>query len=332
MREPVRASYRLREFACAHTLRRERCRPSGPTVRPKGARGGACRGPAGPRGRVPVWPSSAPRAGPRAALRGGCARTLHGVRAWGRGRFVPRCRALGRWGPAPRPLFRHFAPGGALGPLGRWGPGFRRGLGRARPLRRGGPAPPMACPCVPVSAALRASSRGIGRPCLLRPCRPAFAAGPRAPPSAVGGARGPAWGPPRPAVARLRSTRRGRARPAGRAYWARCAPAGVWFCWACSFAPAVAGVGWPVPLGGPVRPAPPLRAAILYRKCSVLEHVLSGVSSRREDFSLALWLVPCAYSYAIDALRPYHISGSTASIPSLGNRRRDSAAPRVLVP
>ena len=71
---------------------------------------------------------------------------------------------------------------------------------------------------------------------------------------------------------------------------------------------------------------------MVYRQCSVLEHVLSGVSSRREPFPLALGLIPCAYSYAIDALRPYHISGSTASIPSLGNRRRDSAAPRVLVP
>ena len=250
MREPVRISYRLREFASLIRFGRKRCRPTGPTVRPKGARGGACRGPAGPRGRVPVWPSSAPRAGPRAALRGGCARTLHGVRAWGRGRFVPRCRALGRWGPAPRPLFRHFAPGGALGPLGVGGrlpSGSRAGA----PAAAGRACPPMACPCVPVSAALRASSRGIGRPCLLRPCRPAFAAGPRAPPSAVGGARGPAWAPPRPACARLRSPRRGRARPAGRAYWARCAPAGVWFCWACAFAPFVVRVGGLLPHGGP---------------------------------------------------------------------------------
>lgn len=44
-----------------------------PGIRPAQRPGGgvACRGPAGPRRRVPVWPSSAPRVGPRAAMRGG---------------------------------------------------------------------------------------------------------------------------------------------------------------------------------------------------------------------------------------------------------------------
>ena len=52
--------------------------------------------------------------------------------------------------------------------------------------------------------------------------------------------------------------------------------------------------------GGPVRPAPPLRAAILYRECSVLEHVLTAIGSRRENFPLALGLIPCAYSFATE--------------------------------
>lgn len=58
------------------------------------ASGGApCRGPAGPRGRVPVWPSSAARAGPRAAMRGiRGARALQGMRK--------KCRTAG---PAGRP-------------------------------------------------------------------------------------------------------------------------------------------------------------------------------------------------------------------------------------
>ena len=233
--------------------------------------GGFVGGPAGRRRgfAAPSWPRSSPAWGP-APCSGGGPQTLHCVRACAGGRSRPRCRALGRWGPAPPAFYRHFAPGGALGPLGRWGPGFRRGLGRARPLRRGGPAPPMACPCVPVSAALRASSRGIGRPCLLRPCRPAFAAGPRAPPSAVGGARGPAWGPPRPAGARLRSTGGGRARAAARALGRVAPPAGVTglsgrvplrrsallFCRSCRN-----GRGW-------CRARRPLgRAASVYRMC-----------------------------------------------------------------
>lgn len=51
-----------------------------------------CRGPAGPRGRVPVWPLSAARVGPRAAMRGGCPHTLQGMRK--------KCRTAG---PAGRP-------------------------------------------------------------------------------------------------------------------------------------------------------------------------------------------------------------------------------------
>lgn len=51
-----------------------------------------CRGPAGPRGRGPVWPLSAARVGPRAAMRGGCPHTLQGMRK--------KCRTAG---PAGRP-------------------------------------------------------------------------------------------------------------------------------------------------------------------------------------------------------------------------------------
>ena len=187
MREPVRESYRLREFASLIRSGGKRCRPSGPTVRPKGARGGACRGPAGPRGRVPVWPSSAPRAGPRAAMRGGGARTLRGVRACSGGRFVPRCRACGA---APPPLFAHCAPAplrGARRCARRLWPGAWRGP-PAPPGARGPPAGwPPGPVCVP-------SGSLFGRPPPLRPSRwfSRFAA-PGAPP--FGGPRGRA-GPP----------------------------------------------------------------------------------------------------------------------------------------
>lgn len=246
MREPVRASYRLREFACAHTLRRERCRPSGPTVRPKGARGGACRGPAGPRGRVPVWPSSAPRAGPRAALRGGCARTLHGVRAWGRGRFVPRCRALGRWGPAPRPLFRHFAPGGALGPLGVGGrlpSGSRAGA----PAAAGRACPPHG---LPVRPGLRCSAgflAGDRSPLFAAPVPPGLRGGPACSPLRCRGGPWARLGPPPARWCPPSLHRRGARAGCGPRFWARCAPRrglvllGLFLCacrcgcrWACA--------------------------------------------------------------------------------------------------
>ncbi len=149
--------------------------------------GGFVGGPAGRRRgfAAPLWPRSSPAWGP-APCSGGGPQTLHCVRAWGRGRFVPRCRALGRWGPAPRPLFRHFAPGGALGPLGRWGPGFRRGLGRARPLRRGGPSPPWLARASRSSRA--AGSLAGGRsPLLAAPVPPGLRGGPPCSPLFRGG-------------------------------------------------------------------------------------------------------------------------------------------------
>ena len=169
MREPVRESYRLREFASLIRSGGKRCRPSGPTVRPKGARSAPCRGPAPARGRAGVWPSSAARAGPRAAMRGGGARTLRGVRACSGGRFVPRCRACGA---APLRFLRTaprlpcVARGGARAACG-------PGLGAARPLRRGRAAPPLAGPPArsafrraPCSVALLRSARPGGSPAL----------------------------------------------------------------------------------------------------------------------------------------------------------------------
>ena len=149
--------------------------------------GGFVGGPAGRRRgfAAPSWPRSSPAWGP-APCSGGGPQTLHCVRAWGRGRIVPRCRALGRWGPAPRPLFRHFAPGGALGPLGRWGPGFRRGLGRARPLRRGGPSPPWLARASRSSRAA-GSLAGDRSPLLAAPVPPGLRGGPPCSPLSRGG-------------------------------------------------------------------------------------------------------------------------------------------------
>ena len=96
--------------------------------------------------------------------------------------------------------------------------------------------------------------------------------------------------------------------------------------------PGGGGLPGALAYGGPDRPAPPLRAAILYRECSVLEHVLTAIGSRREHFSLASGLVPCAYSFATEKATVCHRLGSTTSIPSPGIRRRGKAAPWVLVP
>lgn len=99
--------------------------PFAPPAMALRASGGVpCRGPAGPRGRVPVWPSSAARVGPRAAMRGGGPHTRQGMRK--------KCRTAGaacRPGPLGRaarcPLGGFFArpvsprvpPVGVVGPL-----------------------------------------------------------------------------------------------------------------------------------------------------------------------------------------------------------------------
>ena len=166
---------------------------------------------------------------------------------------------LGVGARLPGPFFATSPPAVRSAP---WalGAGFRRGLGRARPLRRGGPAPPMACPCVPVSAALRASSRGIGRPCLLRPCRPAFAAGPRAPPLRCrGGPVGPLGAPPGPLVPAF-APPAGGARGLRPALWgALRPPPGIRVCRAgflCAVRCACRwdSAAWRAAVGGPRRP------------------------------------------------------------------------------
>lgn len=243
------------------------------TARKRAGDGVACRGPAGPRGRVPVWPSSAPRLGPRAAMRGGGAQTLQGMRK--------KCRTAGVSGPP--------------GPLGR--------ASRCPPWRLF--RPPGLAPHCPLASVACAGFQCAA----LHP--PAWRAGL---PRCVG------RGPPFPAP--------------GFPCLSACPPLG--FSWrpppAAPFRSVLPFLSRRLVSGGPVRPAPPLRAAILYRKCSVLEHVLSAVGSRREHFSLALGLVPCAYSFATEKATVCRRSGSTASIPSPGIRRRDNAAPRVLVP
>ena len=143
---------------------------------------------------------------------------------------------LGVGARLPRLFIATSPPAVRSGRLGVGGPASVGGSG-GRARCGGAGLPPHGLPVRPGLRALRASSRGIGRPCLLRPCRPAFAAGRRAPPS-VGGARWPAWAPPWPAVSRLRSTGGGRARAAARAYGARCAPRREYgFVRAGSFAP-----------------------------------------------------------------------------------------------
>lgn len=252
MREPVRESYRLREFASLIRSGGKRCRPSGPTVRPKGARGAPCRGPAGPRGRVPVWPSSAARAGPRAAMRGGGARTLRGVRACSGGRFVPRCRACGA---APLRFLRTaprlpcVARGGARAACG-------PGLGAARPLRRGRAAPPLAGPpCrsafrrAPCSVALLRSARPAGSPA-LRPRVLPLSGGPRGRAGPPLARLFPGSAPPGGGARGLRAALMGRVAPPPGLRWVSVGPVPLRL-------PLCLPVGcpaWRPAVGGPRRP------------------------------------------------------------------------------
>ena len=242
------------------------------------------------RSRVRVALVCGPRGPPRRNARRVCP---HPPRCAGllRGSLRPSLPRLWR---GPPPLFAHCAPAplrGARRCARRLWPGAWRGP-PASPGARGPPAGwPPGPVCVP-------SGSLFGRPPPLRPSRwfSRFAA-PGAPP--FGGPPVPRGASPRAPVPRLRSTRRGRARPAGRALGRFAPPPEFRFCWACAFAPAVVVVGGLAPRGGPVRPAPPLRAAILYRECPVLEHVPTAVGSRREPFSLAMGPLPCAPSSAI---------------------------------
>ena len=219
-----------------------------------GARGAA-------RARPRVAPVCGPRGPPRRNARRGCP---HPPRCAGllRGSLRPSLRACGA---APLRFLRTaprlpcVARGGARAACG-------PGLGAARPLRRGRAAPPLAGPPgrsafrrAPCSVALLRSARPVGSPALR----------PRVLPLS-GGPRGRA-GPP---LARLfpgsAPPGGGRARPAGRAYGARCAPRrgyggfllGLCLC-ACRCA-----CRWVVPHGGPPWAG---RAALaggpVYRRC-----------------------------------------------------------------
>ena len=235
-----------------------------------------------------LWADSAPERRTERALPGARAR------ARSRGRVAPVC---GPRGPPRRNARRGVpAPSAVCGPA----PGVASSLAAA-PVAR----PPSAfCALRPGSPAWRAAvraplvARGLARPARSAGgARPPRWLAPRAGLRSVGlPVRSPSSAPPVPLVrplcgpvcspfggprgragpplARLfpgsAPPGGGRARPAGRAYGARCAPAGVTvgFCWACAFAPAV------VPVGGLSRmaarrgrPAPPLRAAMVYRRC-----------------------------------------------------------------
>ena len=133
--------------------------PFGPPAMALRASGGVpCRGPAGPRGRVPVWPSSAARVGPRAAMRGGGPHTRQGMRK--------KCRtagAAGRPGPLGRasrcPLGGFFARpvSPRVPPRWRCGAALCSAAGSliGRPCsRRAAPVPA----CLPPSGAARAPS------------------------------------------------------------------------------------------------------------------------------------------------------------------------------
>ena len=86
-----------------------------PGIRPAQRPGGgvACRGPAGPRGRVPVWPSSAPRVGPRAAMRGGgCPHPPRYAKKMPHGGGQRAARPLAGGPRVPLPPLAAFSPAG----------------------------------------------------------------------------------------------------------------------------------------------------------------------------------------------------------------------------
>ena len=241
---------------------------------------------------------------------------------------------LGVGARLPRLFIATSPPAVRSGPLGVGGPASVGGSG-GRARCGGAGLPPHGLPVRPGLRALRAPLRGIGRPCLLRPCRPAFAAGRRAPPS-VGGARWPAWAPPWPAVSRLRSTGGGRARAAARAYGARCAPRReTGLSGAGSFAPFCPAFLPFLPQWARLVPRPPPAGAGGKRYTEGVEDGKKRTERerpRRGHLPPVLGLVPCASSFATEKATVCRRSGSTASIPSPGIRRRDNAAPRVLVP
>ena len=203
----------------AHPLRRETLSAlwadSAPERRTGRALPGA-RARARSRGRVALV--CGPRGPPRRNARRGCP---HPPRCAGllRGSLRPSLPRLWRGPPS---AFCALRPGSPAWRAAVRAPLVARGL--ARPARSAGGARP------PRWLAPRAGLRSVGLPVrspssappvpLVRPlCGPVC--------SPFRGPPGPRGASPRAPVPRLRSIRRGRARPAGRAYGARCAPAGV---------------------------------------------------------------------------------------------------------
>ena len=192
-----------------------------------------------------------------------------------RGPLVPRCRALGRWGPAPLRFLRTaprlpcVARGGARAACG-------PGLGAARPLRRGRAAPPLAGPPArsafrraPCSVALLLSARAGGSPAL----RPRVLPLPGAPGAARGlPSRACSPAPLHPAGARA---------ACGPRFGSLRAPAGVSVLLGLCLCAVRCACRWVVPHGGP-----PWAARAALTGGNPIQKVLSvGARSERGKFA-----------------------------------------------
>ena len=261
MREPVRESYRLREFA---SLIRSGGNVVGPLGRQCARKAHGARLAGGPRGREGASPCG-PRLRPARAPAPQCAAGVPAPTAVcgpAPGAARPSLPRLWR---GPPPLFAHCAPA----PLRGARRGARRlwpGAWRGPPATPGARGPPAGWPPGPVCVP---SGSLFGRPPPLRPSRwfSRFAA-PGAPPS--GGPPVPRGASPRAPVPRLRSTRRGARAACGPRLWGALRPRrgyggfllGLCLC-ACRCA-----CRWVVPHGGPPWAG---RAALaggpVYRRC-----------------------------------------------------------------
>ena len=236
-----------------------------------------------------------------------------------------------------------------------------RGAARARPrvalvcaalgpprrnTRRGVPKPSKVCEknAARRGSACRPAPRGGGRASRCPPWRlfrPRAYPPPSPPASVAGGGRGRFWLPSPGGGARSRGSR-------GREGFARSRPSrALWrLCPLVFFSRPLlprAGPGLS-PLRSPLvvvvpalcmaarrgRAAPPLRAARYTEGAEDGGNERRPERPRREALPPARGLVPCAPSFAIEPLRPYRISGSTANTPAPGNDRKGTAAQREL--
>lgn len=210
------------------------------TGRKRPGGGVACRGPAGPRGRVPVWPSSAPRLGPRAAIRGvGCPnppRYAQKIRTagvsvppgpgWGRASRCPPWRVL-RPRSYPPPSPPASVAGGGRGRFWLPSPGGgarstrMQGAGGVRPLPACcslGPSPRPVFSLPPPAFSLAGRLFPLRLGCLLSFLLSAWR-------PAVGGPRRPCGRHGIQKVLRMGRTNEGRRDRAGKPY----RPPGGWF-------------------------------------------------------------------------------------------------------